>query len=53
MNVGFIALGRMGAGIVRRLLHAGHRVTVYNRTRDKADALRRNGGQPVLPKRAA
>jgi len=43
MNVGFIGLGRMGAGMVRRLLHAGHRVAVYNRTRDKADALGRDG----------
>jgi len=43
MDVGFIGIGRMGAGMVRSLLRAGHRVTVYNRTRDKADALRRDG----------
>jgi 3-hydroxyisobutyrate dehydrogenase-like beta-hydroxyacid dehydrogenase len=33
----------MGAAMVRRLLRAGHRVTVFNRTRDKADALQRDG----------
>src|SRR4051794_37140786 len=43
MDVGFIGIGRMGAGMVRSLLRAGHQVTVYNRTPDKADALRRDG----------
>jgi 3-hydroxyisobutyrate dehydrogenase-like beta-hydroxyacid dehydrogenase len=43
MNVGFIGLGRMGSAMVRRLLRADHRVTVYNRTREKADALRADG----------
>jgi len=33
----------MGVGNVRRLLRAGRRVTVYNRTRDKADALHCDG----------
>lgn len=37
--VGWIGAGRMGAAMVRRLLAAGHDVTVYNRTRAKADAL--------------
>ena len=39
MNVGFIGLGRMGAGMAANLLKAGHHVTVYNRTPDKAAAL--------------
>jgi 3-hydroxyisobutyrate dehydrogenase-like beta-hydroxyacid dehydrogenase len=43
MDLGFIGIGRMGAGMVRSLLRAGHRVTVYNRTREKADALRGDG----------
>jgi 3-hydroxyisobutyrate dehydrogenase-like beta-hydroxyacid dehydrogenase len=43
MNVGFIGLGNMGAGITRSLLRAGHRVTVYNRTRARAEALQREG----------
>jgi 3-hydroxyisobutyrate dehydrogenase-like beta-hydroxyacid dehydrogenase len=39
MDVGFIGLGNMGAAIARNLLKAGHRLTVYNRTRAKAEAL--------------
>ncbi|HET9188698.1 MAG TPA: NAD(P)-dependent oxidoreductase [Acidothermaceae bacterium] len=38
-NLGWIGTGRMGAAMVRRLLAGGHRVTVYNRTREKAEAL--------------
>ena len=43
MDVGFIGLGKMGGGIARSLLRAGHRVTVYNRTRERAEALRKDG----------
>lgn len=43
MDVGLIGLGRMGAGIAKSLLRAGHRVTVYNRTRERAEALRKDG----------
>lgn len=39
MNLGFIGLGAMGMGIVPRLQAAGHRVTGWNRTGDKAQAL--------------
>jgi len=39
MNVGFIGLGRMGAGMAGNLIKAGHEVTVYNRTPEKARAL--------------
>jgi 3-hydroxyisobutyrate dehydrogenase-like beta-hydroxyacid dehydrogenase len=41
MNLAFIGLGRMGSAMARNLLRAGHRVTVYNRTRSKAEALAR------------
>ena len=43
MKVGFIGLGHMGAGMAASLLSAGHQVTVYNRTRAKADELIRKG----------
>jgi 3-hydroxyisobutyrate dehydrogenase-like beta-hydroxyacid dehydrogenase len=33
----------MGTGMARNLLRAGHQVTVYNRTRDKADVLAAEG----------
>lgn len=38
-NLGYVGLGVMGSGIVKRLLHAGHTVTGYNRTKSKADPL--------------
>jgi 3-hydroxyisobutyrate dehydrogenase-like beta-hydroxyacid dehydrogenase len=40
MQVGLIGVGNMGAGIAKALLRAGHHVTVYNRTRSRAEALR-------------
>lgn len=43
MNVGFIGLGSMGQAIVPRLLAGGHRVTGWNRTREKAGAMFRLG----------
>ena len=45
MKVGFIGLGAMGALIVPRLMAAGHSVTGWNRSRDKAAAAdrRRHG----------
>ena len=43
MDVALIGLGRMGTGIAKSLLRAGHRVTVFNRTKEKADALRADG----------
>jgi 3-hydroxyisobutyrate dehydrogenase-like beta-hydroxyacid dehydrogenase len=43
MDVGLIGLGRMGTGIAKSLLSGGHRVTVYNRTRSRAEALVADG----------
>jgi 3-hydroxyisobutyrate dehydrogenase-like beta-hydroxyacid dehydrogenase len=43
MDAGLIGLGKMGTGIAKTLLRAGHRVTVYNRTRARAEALRTVG----------
>ena len=39
MNIAFLGTGLMGAPMVRRLLTAGHTVTVWNRTPDKARSL--------------
>ena len=38
-EVGYVGLGVMGSAIVRRLLAAEHDVTVWNRTREKAEPL--------------
>jgi len=43
MDVGFIGLGNMGAAMARNLIKAGHRVTAYNRSRDKAEELAKEG----------
>jgi 3-hydroxyisobutyrate dehydrogenase-like beta-hydroxyacid dehydrogenase len=43
VNVGFIGLGDMGQAIVPRLLEAGHRVTGWNRTKEKAQPLLKRG----------
>jgi len=43
MDLGFIGLGHMGHAMARNLLKTGHRVTVYNRTRSRAEALRSEG----------
>jgi 3-hydroxyisobutyrate dehydrogenase-like beta-hydroxyacid dehydrogenase len=45
MDVGFIGLGHMGAPMALNLLKAGHRITVFNRTRSKAEALAAKGAQ--------
>lgn len=39
MDIGFIGLGKMGGGMAANLIKAGHRVTVYNRSPGKAEAL--------------
>lgn len=43
MKIGFIGLGQMGMAMASNLLKAGHQVTVYNRSRDKAEALGSEG----------
>lgn len=42
-NIGFIGIGVMGASMVRNLLKQGFSVSVYNRTRTKAEALQKDG----------
>src|SRR5689334_8075883 len=39
MRVGFIGLGSMGLAMADNLRRAGHRLSVYNRTRGKAEGL--------------
>jgi 3-hydroxyisobutyrate dehydrogenase-like beta-hydroxyacid dehydrogenase len=53
MNIGFVGLGAMGAGIVPRLMAAGHTVTGFNRSRDKARALIDQGMRFAETPRAA
>jgi 3-hydroxyisobutyrate dehydrogenase-like beta-hydroxyacid dehydrogenase len=44
-DLGYVGLGVMGTAITRRLLDAGHTVTVWNRTRAKAEPLLEAGAR--------
>jgi 3-hydroxyisobutyrate dehydrogenase-like beta-hydroxyacid dehydrogenase len=45
MNIAFIGLGNMGSAMATNLLKAGHTLTVYNRSRARADALKSMGAR--------
>jgi 3-hydroxyisobutyrate dehydrogenase-like beta-hydroxyacid dehydrogenase len=45
MDVAFIGLGQMGAGMAGRLIEAGHHVTVWNRDRAKAEPFEQRGAR--------
>ncbi len=49
---GFIGLGRMGGAMARRLLDAGHRVTVYDPEPNAAAALAAHGAQVAASAKA-
>lgn len=43
MRIGFLGLGKMGAPMARRLLAAGHELSVWNRSEGPAQSLIRDG----------
>lgn len=43
MKIAFLGLGNMGTPIARRLLQAGHELTVWNRTAGRSESLRAAG----------
>jgi 3-hydroxyisobutyrate dehydrogenase-like beta-hydroxyacid dehydrogenase len=43
MKIAFLGLGNMGTPMARRLLQAGHELTVWNRTAGRAESLRAAG----------
>ncbi len=45
MKLAFIGLGNMGTPMARHLLRAGHDLTVWNRTAEKADPLKPDGAK--------
>src|SRR5260221_463491 len=54
MDIGFIGLGAMGMGIVPRLMAAGHTVTGFNRSKEKAAPLTKAGMRlAATPREAA
>ena len=44
-KIGWIGMGRMGFPMAERLIKAGHEVTIWNRTRAKAEPLAAKGGR--------
>jgi len=46
-KIGWIGMGRMGYPMAERLLKAGHDVSIWNRTRAKAEPLAKIGGKVV------
>src|SRR2546423_8801868 len=46
-RIGWIGMGRMGFPMAERLLKAGHDVSIWNRTRAKAEPLAKVGGKIV------
>ncbi len=46
MHVGVVGLGKMGSAIARNLLARGYQVSVWNRTREAAEALAADGATP-------
>ncbi len=54
MNIGFVGLGVMGYPMAGHLQAAGHRVRVYNRTRERAvNWVQQHGGELALTPAAA
>ena len=46
-KLGWIGMGRMGFSMAERLIKAGHDVTIWNRTRAKAEPFAAKGGKVV------
>lgn len=47
VRIGWIGVGRMGYPMVERLLKAGHDVSIWNRTKSKAESLGHKGAKVV------
>ena len=47
MDIGMVGLGRMGAGLTRRLLDDGHRVVAYDRVAAAVQAVATDGADPA------
>ncbi|MEM8827617.1 MAG: NAD(P)-dependent oxidoreductase [Pseudomonadota bacterium] len=54
MRIAFLGLGKMGSGMAARLVEAGHEVTVWNRSRGRAeDLLELGAAEAATPANAA
>ena len=48
-QIGFVGLGIMGRGMVKNLAEKNHSVTVWNRTPEKSEALKKDLGITIAP----
>jgi 3-hydroxyisobutyrate dehydrogenase-like beta-hydroxyacid dehydrogenase len=53
MKLGFVGLGDMGSEMARNLIRAGHELTVYNRTRSRAERFSALGARVAATPREA
>ena len=53
MKVGIAGLGLMGSGIAKRLIDSGHIVSIYNRTRSKAEQFSNKATVALSPRELA
>jgi 3-hydroxyisobutyrate dehydrogenase len=53
MKVGIAGLGLMGSGITKRLIDSGHMVSIYNRTRSKAEQFSNKATVALSPRELA
>ena len=47
MQIGMVGLGRMGANMVRRLMHGGHAAVVFDLSADRVEELAGEGARPA------
>src|SRR5258708_27629675 len=48
-KIGFVGLGIMGRGMVKNLVEKNHPVTVWNRTPEKSEALKKDLNLAIAP----
>ncbi len=53
MKIGFVGLGKMGSGMAANLQRAGHELTVYNRSAEKAEPFVKAGARLAKSPREA
>src|ERR1700676_2246088 len=51
-SIGFIGMGHMGSHMARRLLEAGYQLTVYDRTKERAQEVEQRGAHVAQTPRA-
>ena len=53
MEIGFIGLGKMGFPMARRLIEAGHQLTVFDTRKEAVDQSSRSARRPLPRQRTS